>query len=85
VWDVLKVFQANPAAGWPTEWQVGNNEYGVRRFFERAADILSALDEPTKDLMLSLIDPNSTEEPLSRCSLAVTSSPSKIKVPQVHF
>ena len=85
VWDVLKVFQANPAAGWPTEWQVGNNEYGVRRFFERAADILSALDEPTKDLMLSLIDPNSTEEPLSRCSLAVTSSPSNIKVPQVHF
>ena len=58
VWDVLKAFQGNSAAGWPTEWQVGNNEYGIRRFFERAADVLSALDESTKDLMLSLVDPN---------------------------
>jgi hypothetical protein len=68
VWDVLKVFQANSAAGWPTEWQVGNNEYGVRRFFERAADVLSGLDDPTKDLLLSLIDPDNTEEPLARCT-----------------
>lgn len=75
VWDVLKVFQANEAAGWENEWEVGNNEYGIRRFFERAADVLSALDEPTKDLMLSLIDPNSTEEPLSRCKLKIVSSP----------
>ena len=67
IWDVLKVFQANPAAGWPTEWQVGNTDYGVRRFFERAADVLDKLDTATKDLMLSLIDPNSTEEPQSRC------------------
>jgi hypothetical protein len=67
VWDVLKVFQANGAQGWPTEWQVGNNEYGIRRFFERAADVLPALNESTKDLMLRLIDPNSTEEPLARC------------------
>lgn len=68
LWDVLKVFQANPARGWPTEWQVGNNDYGVCRFFERAADVLDKLDEPTRDLMLSLIDPNSTVEPQSRCA-----------------
>jgi hypothetical protein len=68
VWDVLKVFQANSAKGWPTEWQVGNNDYGIRRFFERAADVLPDLDEATKDLMLSLIDPNSKEEPLARCT-----------------
>jgi hypothetical protein len=67
IWDVLKVFQANPGAGYSTEWQVGSNDYGVRRFFERAADILPNLDEATKDLMLSLIDPNSREEPQSRC------------------
>jgi hypothetical protein len=67
IWDVLKIFQANPGAGWPTEWQVGNNDYGVRRFFERAADVLGQLDERTKDLLLNLIDPNSTEEPQSRC------------------
>jgi hypothetical protein len=67
IWDVLKVFQANPSKGYSTEWQVGSNDYGVRRFFERAADVLDALDESTKDLMLSLIDPNSTEEPQSRC------------------
>jgi hypothetical protein len=46
---------------------VGNNDYGVRRFFERAADVLDKLDHATKDLMLSLIDPNSTKEPQSRC------------------
>lgn len=68
IWDVLKVFQANPAKGYSTEWQVGNNDFGVRRFFERAADILDKLDDATKDLMLSLIDPNSTEEPQSRCT-----------------
>jgi hypothetical protein len=84
VWDVLKVFQANSAAGWPTEWQVGNNEYGIRRFFERAADVLSALDEPTKDLMLSLIDPNNTEEPLSRCRRTLSSPIDKTQVHPVH-
>lgn len=66
IWDVLKVFQANPAKGYSTEWQV-SNDYGVRRFFERAAGILTNLDDATKDLMLSLIDPNSVEEPQSRC------------------
>lgn len=71
IWDVLKVFQANADEGYATEWQVGNNDYGVRRFFERAADVLPNLDDRTKDLMLSLIDPNSTEEPQSRCTKKV--------------
>jgi hypothetical protein len=66
IWDVLKVFQANSAKGYSTQWQVGN-DFGVRRFFDRAAGILDNLDDPTKDLMLSLIDPNSVEEPQSRC------------------
>jgi len=68
VFDVLKVFQANAAAGWPTEWQVGDNEYGLYRFFHRAADVLSGLDEGTKDLMLDLLDPDSTVEPQDRCT-----------------
>jgi hypothetical protein len=68
IWDVLKVFQANPSKGYSTEWQVGSNDYGVRRFIERAADVLDKLDEPTKDLLLSLIDPNSREEPQARCT-----------------
>lgn len=75
VWKVLKVFQDNKTAGWETEWQVGNNDYGIRRFFERAADVLGDLDEPTKNLMLSLIDPNSTTEPISRCTLVFTPTP----------
>jgi hypothetical protein len=66
IWDVLKVFQANSARGYSTEWQV-SNDYAVRRFFDRAAGILDNLDDATKDLMLSLIDPNSVEEPQSRC------------------
>ncbi|HEX5108741.1 MAG TPA: hypothetical protein VFV95_09855 [Vicinamibacterales bacterium] len=85
IWDVLKVFQANPAQGYSTEWQVGSNDYGVRRFFERAADVLDRLDDPTKDLMLSLIDPNSREEPQSRCEVVrpvlVGSSVAAGKVP----
>lgn len=70
IWDVLKVFQANPSKGYATEWQVGNNDYGVRRFFERAEAVLSKLDDATKDLLLSLIDPASTVQPQSRCTSA---------------
>jgi len=69
IWDVLKVFQANPAKGYSTEWQVGNNDYGVRRFVDRASG-LDILDDATKDLLLSLIDPNSREEPQARCQEA---------------
>lgn len=72
IWDVLKVFQANPGAGWPTEWQVGSSDYGIRRFFERAADVLDNLDEQTKNLMLDLIDPNGIKEPSSRCTKNLT-------------
>jgi hypothetical protein len=68
IWDVLKVFQANASKGLTTEWQVGNNDYGVRKFIERAETVLSKLDDATKDLMLSLIDPSSTVQPQSRCT-----------------
>jgi hypothetical protein len=78
VYDVLKVFQANSAAGYSTEWQVGNNDYGVRRFFDRAADVLADLDVSTKDLMLSLIDPNSVEEPQDRCVLVKHTVPGQV-------
>ncbi|HKP72639.1 MAG TPA: hypothetical protein VJT82_06860 [Pyrinomonadaceae bacterium] len=64
VWDVLRVFKAAPDKGYPTEWQVGGKDNGVRRFIERAGDILDNLDNNTKNLMLSLIDPNSREEPV---------------------
>jgi len=80
IWDVLTVFQANASAGYPTEWQVGNNDYGIRMFFQRAKGVLGGkLDDSTKDLMLSLIDPNSTEEPQSRCTpLTLGSHPSPL-------
>ncbi|MGC2237179.1 MAG: carboxypeptidase-like regulatory domain-containing protein [Pyrinomonadaceae bacterium] len=64
IFDVLKVFQANPAKGYSNEWEVGGRDYGVRRFIERAGDILDNLDNTTKNLMLGLIDPNSREEPV---------------------
>jgi hypothetical protein len=83
IWKLLKVFQANPGAGWPTEWQVGNNDYGVRRFFERAADVLDELDEDTKDLLLGLIDPNSREQPQSRCTGSASKSPAMDLSPPV--
>ena len=66
IWDVLKVFQANPAKGYSNEWEVGSRDYGVRRFIERAGDILDSIDNTTKNLMLGLIDPNSQEQPIHK-------------------
>jgi hypothetical protein len=40
----------------------------VRLFFERAADLLK-LEDDTLKLLLSLIDPNATDEPRDLCKL----------------
>lgn len=40
VLDLMSVFEAAPASGWPTEWQVGDNTFGVERFYDRVGDIM---------------------------------------------
>jgi hypothetical protein len=66
-WDVLRVFKPAPEANWNTAWQVGNQSYGLGRFFERAEDILAQLDPDTKTMYLSLLDASATTEPQDRC------------------
>ena len=39
VWDMLRTFRASPANGWDTDLQVGNVDYGIVRFIDRAVDI----------------------------------------------
>lgn len=67
LWDVLKVFKAVPNKGWKNDWEVGTPSYGLRRFFERAEDILDKLDEDTKSMFLSLLDAGASTEPQDRC------------------
>lgn len=66
--DVLSVFLPHPADGWPTKWQVGNDELGLVEFYRRASDILPQFDKATKALYLDLLNAGSTVEPRSRCS-----------------
>jgi hypothetical protein len=67
VWDVMKVFQANPRAGWKTDWQVGGRKNGLYKFYDRTKDISPSLDAATVRLLRDLLDPESTREPQSRC------------------
>lgn len=71
-WDVLKVFRADPDAGWPRDWEVGRASYGVFRFFQRASDILGTrFDADSLALYLSLLDATSTAQPRDRCQLNI--------------
>lgn len=67
-WDVLRVFQPNPDAGWPTAWQVGNRTFGLRRFFERASDIVPSFDALTRNSYIAILNPTSTVESRDRCT-----------------
>ena len=67
IWDVLKIFQANPRAGWKTDWQVGGRRNGLYKFYERTRDISPSLDRETVALLRDLLDPGKAREPQSRC------------------
>lgn len=70
-WDVLAVFKPNADAGWPTAWEAKQSS-GLRRFYDRAADILPGFDQATKELYLELLDRKSTVEPQGRCGVSVS-------------
>ena len=69
IWDVLEVFRAHPSAGWAKDWEVGNTSFGLRRFYQRAADILPQFTEDMSLLYLRMLDATDTVEPASACSL----------------
>ena len=61
--DVLTVFLANPGAGWPKQWQVGNSSFGLQEFYRRAEDILPGFFPNQKSMFLELLDSRLTKEP----------------------
>ncbi len=67
LWDVLTAFRASPNDGWDNDWEVGNKDYGVLRFFDRVSDIFPSFDQEAKDLCLELLDASSTVEPRDSC------------------
>ena len=75
-YDVLRVFSPARAAGWNTEWEVGNGSFGIRRFFRRASDILDGFSDSASQLMLDVLDPAGTTEIRDRCQDLLTDVPS---------
>jgi hypothetical protein len=68
LWDLLRTFRANPAKGWDTDLQVGNVDYGIVRFIDRAVDIHD-LGEDVRVMLKRCIDPLATDEPRSALPL----------------
>lgn len=68
LWQLLGAFAADAEAGWPADWQVGNADYGIWRFFERAADILPNLSAQHTAMFTYLLDIAKTTEPSDSCS-----------------
>jgi len=62
LWDMLRTFRASPADGWDTDLQVGNVDYGIVRFIDRAVDI-HHLGEDVRLMLKRCIDPLATDEP----------------------
>ncbi len=79
-YDILRVFSPAKAAGWTTEWEVGNASFGVRRFFRRASDILDGFSDTASQLMLDALDPAGTGEVRDRCTELLTDVPSTARV-----
>ena len=62
LWDILRTFRASPADGWDTDLQVGNVDYGIVRFVDRAVDI-HELGEDVRLMLKRCLDPLATDEP----------------------
>jgi hypothetical protein len=62
LWDVLRTFRASPAKGWDTDLEVGNPDYSVLRFIDRAVDI-HELGDDVRTMLRRCIDPLAIDEP----------------------
>ncbi len=69
LWDILLAFRGGRHANWPTDWEVGNRQFGLRRFFDRLSDIFpEKFPEETRNIFLRVLDPEGTEELIDLCS-----------------
>ncbi len=62
LWDILRTHRANPAKGWETDLEVGNPDYGLLRFIDRAVDI-HELGEDVRLMLKRCSDPLAVGEP----------------------
>ncbi len=62
LWDILRTFRANPAKGWNTDLDVGNEDSSVMRFIGRAVDIHD-LGQDVHVMLVRSLDPLSNAEP----------------------
>jgi hypothetical protein len=62
LWDIIRTYRANPAKGWKTDLEVGNPDYGLLRFIDRAVDI-HELGEDVRLMLRRCIDPLAIGEP----------------------
>ena len=62
LWDILRTFRANPAKGWDTDLEVGNPDYSVLRFIDRAVDIHD-LGDDVRLTLRQCLDPLAIGEP----------------------
>jgi len=69
LWDVLLAFRGGQHANWPTDWQVGNDSFGLLRFYDRVSDIFpDKFPQSAKDVYVGLLDPNGTDELRDHCT-----------------
>lgn len=71
-WDVLRTF--SPGPNWKTEWQVGNRDYGVFRFFDRAIDLNERVTREKIDALVQVLDPTTGYETFSFCDVLSSDS-----------
>ena len=62
LWDILRTFRANPAKGWDTDLDVGQESYSLLRFIDRAVDI-HEIDDTSRLMLWQCLDPLATGEP----------------------
>lgn len=62
LWNILRTFRAGPGTSWNTDLQVGNPNYSLLRFIDRAVDI-HGLGGEVRLMLRRCIDPLATDEP----------------------
>lgn len=69
IWEILKLFRGRPGSDFPTDWEVGDKNYGIRRFLRRAAVLApTRVSDEIRQMIVDLIDPTNINEPTTLCS-----------------
>ena len=66
---MLLAFRGGQHENWPTDWEVGDEQFGLLRFFDRLSDIFpDKFPEETRDIFLRVLDPEGSEELIDFCT-----------------